>query len=101
MPTSYDQARSALFQTDPEYAAASKAALEAKKRQAEAQEYFKGAMVSKGITAANLSKAARDSAAAQTAINKTQAAIKTVEAHNKKMQEQQRRRNSSSNRRRR
>ena len=58
-------------------------------------------MVSKGITSANLSKAIRDSAAAQTAISKGQAAIKTVEAHNKKVAEQQRRRNQSSRRRRR
>jgi hypothetical protein len=99
MKTRYEQARSALFQNDPEYVAASKAALAAKKRQAEAQEHFKAAMVSKGITSANLSKAARDSAAAREAIIKGQAAIKTVEAHNKKVQEQQRR--SSSHRRRR
>lgn len=95
MKTRYDQARTALFQNDPEYVAASKAAMEAKKRQAEAQEHFKGAMVSKGITSANLSKAIRDTAAAQEAISKGQAAIETVEAHNKKVAEQQRRRNQS------
>jgi hypothetical protein len=101
MKTRYEQARTALFKNDPEYVAASKTAMEAKKRQAEAQEHFKAAMVSKGITSANLSKAIRDSAAAHEAISKGQAAIKTVEAHNKKVQEQQRRRNQSYHRRRR
>jgi hypothetical protein len=99
MKTRYEQARTALFQNDPEYVAASKTAMEAKKRQAEAQKHFKAAMVSKGITSANLSKAARDSAAAQAAIAKGQAAIKAVEAHNKKVEQQ--RRNSQHYRRRR
>lgn len=96
----YEQVRMTLFQADADWVAASKAALEARRRQAEAAEHFKSAMVSKGITASNLSKATRDAAAAQMAIKKGADAIKTVEAYNKKV-DQHRQRSNYNNRRRR
>ncbi len=95
----YEQLRMRLFQQDPDWVAASKAGVEARRRQAEAQEHFKSAMVSKGISASNLSKAARDSAAAQQAIKKGADAIKAVEAYNKKVDQVRQRSNSRSRRR--
>ncbi len=96
----YEQVRMALFNEDADWVAASKAALEARRRQAQAREHYKSAMVSKGITASNLSKATRDAAGAQMAIKKGQSAIKAVEAYNKKA-DQQRKKSSQSSRRRR
>ena len=95
----YEQLRMELFQQNPDWVALSKAALEARRRQAEAQEHFQSAMVSKGITASNLSKATRDAAAAQQAIAKGSAAIKTVEAHNKKADQGRKHSDSRSRRR--
>jgi chromosome segregation ATPase len=97
--TMYEQHRSTLLQQNPDWLAASKAALQARRRQAEAQEHYKSAMVSKGITASNLSKAARDATAAHRAIEKGRDAIKQVEAYNKKV-DTVRKRQSSSRRRR-
>jgi hypothetical protein len=96
----YEQVRMALFQEDADWVAASKAALEARRRQAQAQEHYKSAMVSKGITASNLSKATRDAVGAQMAIKKGQSAIKSVEAYNKKVDQQRKKSNQSSRRRR-
>jgi hypothetical protein len=97
----YEQLRMQLFQEDPDWVAASKAGIEARHRQAEAQEHFKSAMMSKGITAGNLSKATRDAAAAHHAINKGTAAIKAVEAYNRKVDQSRQRSNSRSQSRRR
>lgn len=95
----YEQLRMRLFQQDPDWVAASKAGVEARRRQAEAQEHFKSAMVSKGISASNLSKATRDAAAAQEAIKKGTAAIKAVEGYNKKVDQVRSRSNPRSRRR--
>jgi hypothetical protein len=92
----YERLRMELFQANPDWVATSKAAVEARRRQAEAQEHFQSATVSKGITASNLSKASRDAAAAQQAIAKGSNAIKAVEAYNKKVDQAGKRSHSSS-----
>jgi len=93
----YEGLRMKLYGANSDWVATAKQARETRKHEAEAYKRLKASLVSRGIASTNLSKANREGALAAATIKKGEAAIKSADAYNKRVEEEWRRRQRNNN----